>query len=462
MSETASSAPGSSRTLCTICNARYAIYTCPRCKIKTCSLPCSSSHKSTMNCSGERDKAAFVNLKEYGWGTMMSDYTYLEEVGRKVEEWGAVIGKGSYANNNHNTNQTWRGRGGKPRGPPKTKRDILKAQLEMRDIFMDLLPVGMERRQHNQSSWDFKNQTANLTIEFRFYPPRESKQSSFTLFTHRNNLNLSLLSIIRNQVQERRNLELKKAKGKQKANAEAEAEEQSVNSFFPPWLLQLVEEIPMTSSTTPISQDDTMFSPFDSFIRAPISPISLTITGTRPKAAFHRVIPTEPLLAALRNTHFVEFPTLELWPQGEFSGVVADQDAETHSQGMFGMGQQLVYERGDLVESSKDVERRAKRRKDRSESWQEAISGLLGGYRSNDESDQEEEKEEVSNNGLSLLGGYADSDEEDGGKLEDSDEEEEVELSHEAIVAGRMTGKEDERMDWGDEDSEGEAAEDES
>ncbi|KAJ3723298.1 hypothetical protein C8R42DRAFT_539567, partial [Lentinula raphanica] len=68
--------------LCKICNARYAIYTCPRCKIKTCSLPCSSNHKSSTGCSGERNKVEFVNMRDYSWGTLMSDYTYLEDVGR--------------------------------------------------------------------------------------------------------------------------------------------------------------------------------------------------------------------------------------------------------------------------------------------------------------------------------------------------------------------------------------------
>lgn len=162
----ASGSVPASRVLCNVCNARYAIYTCPCCKLRTCSLPCSSNHKITTNCSGERDKAAFVTMRDYSWGTLMSDYTYLEEVGRKVGEWGEVIGKGSYATNQLGRGSArgmrggrggnFRGRGGGNFSHPKTKRDILKAQLEMYDISMDLLPVGMERRQHNQSIWDFK------------------------------------------------------------------------------------------------------------------------------------------------------------------------------------------------------------------------------------------------------------------------------------------------------------------
>lgn len=38
----------------------------------------------------------------------------------------------------------------------RTKRDVLKMELDFLDIEMDLLPVGMERRTLNQSSWDLK------------------------------------------------------------------------------------------------------------------------------------------------------------------------------------------------------------------------------------------------------------------------------------------------------------------
>lgn len=48
-----------------------------------------------------------------------------------------------------------RDRGGRGRGG-KGKREILKAQLEARDIEVELLSSGMERRQLNQSVWNQK------------------------------------------------------------------------------------------------------------------------------------------------------------------------------------------------------------------------------------------------------------------------------------------------------------------
>lgn len=160
--EASSSTP---RPLCSICNHQYSIYTCPRCSTRTCSLPCSATHKSTSGCSGERDKVAYVPMNKYGWGAMMNDYVYLEELSRRSGDWGKEIVKGGFSS------QPVRGRGGDGRvvrgrgrgnansrdqGRGRTKRDLLKMQLELQDITMDLLPNGMERRKTNQSNWDPK------------------------------------------------------------------------------------------------------------------------------------------------------------------------------------------------------------------------------------------------------------------------------------------------------------------
>jgi hypothetical protein len=92
---------------------------------------------------------------------MMDDYVFLEDMNRKVGEWGQDLVRGGYG---HGTMQGRRGRA-KPGPRGKTwsgggismkKRDILKSQLELRDIEMDLFPSGMERRTLNQSTWDSK------------------------------------------------------------------------------------------------------------------------------------------------------------------------------------------------------------------------------------------------------------------------------------------------------------------
>jgi hypothetical protein len=103
-------------------------------------------------------------MNEYGWGKMMDDYVFLEDMSRKVGDWGKEIVRGGYSFGNEDNKRRERGggRGMKGRGrgggggSGRTKRDVLKLQLEARDINMDLLPIGMERRRVNQSSWDYK------------------------------------------------------------------------------------------------------------------------------------------------------------------------------------------------------------------------------------------------------------------------------------------------------------------
>lgn len=68
---------------CHACSAA-AKYRCPRCDTPSCSLNCIRQHKSTTSCSGQRDPAAYVPAKDYGYQQLMSDYTYLEDVSRKV------------------------------------------------------------------------------------------------------------------------------------------------------------------------------------------------------------------------------------------------------------------------------------------------------------------------------------------------------------------------------------------
>jgi hypothetical protein len=96
---------------------------------------------------------------------MVDDYVFLEDMSRKVGEWGQELVRGGYGYGHGHSLQGRRGKAKTGPGPGKTqshsgragkKRDILKSQLELRDIEMDLFPSGMERRTLNQSTWDAK------------------------------------------------------------------------------------------------------------------------------------------------------------------------------------------------------------------------------------------------------------------------------------------------------------------
>jgi hypothetical protein len=80
--------PGTSS--CSMC-PKPAIYTCPGCTARTCSASCSSAHKTKTACTGTRNRAAYVPMNNYSLGSLMNDYTFLEDVGRKVGQWGQEI-----------------------------------------------------------------------------------------------------------------------------------------------------------------------------------------------------------------------------------------------------------------------------------------------------------------------------------------------------------------------------------
>ncbi|KAK0206799.1 hypothetical protein DFS33DRAFT_620343 [Desarmillaria ectypa] len=175
----ASVASSSASKICPMCNAKPTKYTCPGCETPTCSLPCSKAHKERTRCTGQRNKVKYVPMNRYGWGEMMRDYTYLEDVGRKTNEWSKDgFGYGG-----------WKGKG-KSRGG---KREALQIHLETLGITMELLPMGMSRRKLNQSTLDSRAQTVYLTIEVKKYT---SSMTHSTILTHRHELNTVLSDII--------------------------------------------------------------------------------------------------------------------------------------------------------------------------------------------------------------------------------------------------------------------------
>ncbi|KAF5387914.1 hypothetical protein D9615_000142 [Tricholomella constricta] len=421
---TSTSLPDPARQLCSICNHRYSIYNCPRCSTRTCSLLCSTGHKAATGCTGERDKAAYVPMNKYGWGTMMNDYVYLEEVGRRVGDWGKEIVRGGYGIQGAGASRGW-GRGGDVRGRGRgrgrgrtggnTKRDLLKMQLEARDIDMDVLPVGMERHKLNQSYWESKSRTAFLTIEFKIHPPRDPLKPSsqplgppYVLLTHRNTINNSLLTLTR-QVAERA---LSKKEG-----------------AAPAWIRRILQPDP---------DDPNSFTPPDFVMTAQLDPRAAVYPISQQRAAYYRLDPSETLAVLLRNTHFVEFPTIEVWE--EFKGTVVDVQ-------------------GAVTEVLEDEEPRPKRRKLTAKAGKRAIDGLLGGYGTEDEDEQKPQSS------LALLGGYTGSDDEDENEdagvdedaLGDTDDEVEIdpavllELMRQAQGSERWTGnlEGNNEVDWG-------------
>jgi len=331
---------------------------------------------------------------------------FLEDMSRKVGDWGKEIVRGGYSfgNGDNGGRGRGRGRGMKGRGDGgsgRTKRDVLKLQLEARDIDMDLLPIGMERRKVNQSSWNYKNQTALLTIEFKFHKPlnpfapsSQPREQPFIIITHKNNIKSSLLTLIRSHMKSDRRNHSKK------------------ESSYPEWAKRLVNPDP---------DDDP-----ESFTNPQCVMQALTSHQLR-GPAYYSFDPSQPLINLLRHTHFVEFPTIEVWE--EFQGIIVD------AQG--------------VVRQSED-ERQPKRRKLNPKAGRLAINGLLGEYGS--------EEEEQAPNMLAALDNYAESGDDDDDELNGSDDEGEVEIDPAILLdllrqARDETAVDDDIVDWGDYDS---------
>ncbi|THH20138.1 hypothetical protein EW146_g1170 [Bondarzewia mesenterica] len=382
------SASSSTTPPCVICSQRAAIYTCPRCATRTCSLTCSTAHKANTGCSGLRHKAKYVPINEYGLGTLMDDYVYLEEMGRKVAEWGKEIVRGGYGAGQARGRARGgamgarggfrgRGRGRGGGGGQRTKRDVLMMQLELRDVDVDMLPPGMARRTLNQSTWDFKNKTALLTMEIRFHPPpnpmadpSHPQDPPYTLLTHRNDFNIPLLFLVQSQIRER-------TKAKR-------------DRSFPSWLEPLV---------LPDQDVPDCFTPPQFFMPTSLDPLMTpALTSQHAKVGYYKLDATQKLSSLLRQKHFVEFPTIDVWEEGAFRGVVVDAQGGLTREGEV---------------------RAVKRRRLDVKAAKKAMNGLLGGYGS--DGDEEE------STSLTVLGGYVESDgDEDGDALDEVEGEDDA------------------------------------
>lgn len=194
----------------------------------------------------------------------------------------------------------------------------------------------------------------------------------------------------------------------------------------------------------PDPDDPESFTAPQCVMTAQLNPHSAILPGARGRAAYYRFDPAKTLAVLLRYTHFVEFPTIDLWE--EFSGTVVDV-------------------KGAVTQQPADDERRPKRRKLATKAGKKAIDGLLGGYGS----DGDEEK--AAPNVLSLLDGYAGSDDEGDGSNKgvsgddedaegETDDEIEVELDPAALLElmrqaqgekwVENIGGDDDTVDWGD------------
>ncbi|NWX09239.1 BCD1 protein, partial [Caloenas nicobarica] len=120
---------------CETCSEEEAKYRCPRCMKYSCSLLCVKKHKLAQSCNGVRNKTAFVSVNEFTDLNLLSDYRFLEDVGRTAD-----------AAARHPTVHS-----------PTTKKLLYCLRNKARKCNIDLrtLPIGFTKRRENSTTFNF-------------------------------------------------------------------------------------------------------------------------------------------------------------------------------------------------------------------------------------------------------------------------------------------------------------------
>ncbi|XP_060088133.1 box C/D snoRNA protein 1 [Heteronotia binoei] len=121
---------------CEICNTEEAKYRCPRCMKYSCSLVCVKQHKTTYNCNGVREKTAFVSINQFSDLNLLSDYRFLEDVGRMADR-AARDG----ASHRRRTNKFV---------------NFLRNRARRYNIHLKTLPIGFTKRRENSTFFNKK------------------------------------------------------------------------------------------------------------------------------------------------------------------------------------------------------------------------------------------------------------------------------------------------------------------
>lgn len=137
---------------CEVCAANKALYTCPKCEVKTCCLNCVRIHKKELECDGIRDRTKFIRMKDFTDTDLLSDYRLLEECARFV--WGVK-------------------RDDKKRFT-RIDKDLpihlfkLKMAARQRGIVLQFLAQNFTRHKNNTTRYNYKSNLINWRVEWIF------------------------------------------------------------------------------------------------------------------------------------------------------------------------------------------------------------------------------------------------------------------------------------------------------
>lgn len=159
-------------TLCRICNVHEAKYTCPRCSIQTCSLPCSRRHKIWASCSGIRDPTVYKPKSQLATPSGIDhDYNFLHSIEHRIErsqklivEERELVDEDELALARAGTEDHNRKR--RKQGPQRPGEEPIQRALKRTRTTILRAPKGMRRNLENETTWSAKGKSIHWQVEW--------------------------------------------------------------------------------------------------------------------------------------------------------------------------------------------------------------------------------------------------------------------------------------------------------
>ncbi|KAK0662559.1 hypothetical protein QBC41DRAFT_329643 [Cercophora samala] len=174
--------------LCSICHAEPPKYTCPRCKVQTCSLACSKKHKTRASCDGVRNPREYMPINELRTPRGLDhDFNFLSSIERDrlraerdiVEVRQLMDPKELHPPKPEEEAKKFRKVWDGDRlsfelvENNAQKNNAVAAQLRRRlkalDIEVVYMPKGMSRQRENKTSWNKRTNAINFQVEWLIY-----------------------------------------------------------------------------------------------------------------------------------------------------------------------------------------------------------------------------------------------------------------------------------------------------
>jgi len=142
-----------------MCQKCVAIYKCPGCLRRTCSVPCVRQHKEKFGCSGKRKRTDFIATSDFNNTLLLDDYYFLKEATdqvvdsrKKQKQLGSV-----------NT------RANKYKRPMKRSLQLLVEGAKKRGFELCLMETHMSRRKNNRSFYRVKDDHFFWSVQCIFH-----------------------------------------------------------------------------------------------------------------------------------------------------------------------------------------------------------------------------------------------------------------------------------------------------